>query len=103
MIAITPQIMGPGIEEEYADLMERVAQLEVLLKPFPPSNDTREGRMVYFLMWPRQEIEARRLPIPSTKSIGVPSATSWRKGRWTIWGPPKPWASSRESSLAPAC
>ena len=64
MIAITPQIMGPGIEEEYADLMERVAQLEVLLKPFPPSNDTREGRMVYFLMWLRQEIEAKRLPIP---------------------------------------
>jgi hypothetical protein len=64
MIPITPQIIGPGIDEEYADAMERIERLEVLLRAFPPSNDTREGRMVYQLKWLRQEIEARRLPIP---------------------------------------
>ena len=64
MIPITPQIMGPGIEEEYVDLMERIEKLEPLFRPFPPSNDTAEGRMVYQLMWLRQELEARRLPIP---------------------------------------
>ena len=64
MIPITPQVIGPGIDEEYADAMERIEALEVVLKGFPPSNDTREGRMVYQLKWLRQEIEARRLPIP---------------------------------------
>lgn len=64
MIPITPQIIGPGIEEEYADAMERIEKLEILLHGLPPSNDTREGRMVYQLRWLRQEIEAKRLPIP---------------------------------------
>jgi hypothetical protein len=44
--------------------MERIEILERLLAPFPESNDTPEGRMVYQLAWLRQEIEARRLPIP---------------------------------------
>lgn len=64
MIPITPQIMGPGIDEEYADALERIDKLQALLQGFPPSNDTREGRMVYQLKWLRQEITARRLPIP---------------------------------------
>lgn len=64
MIPITPAIMGPGIEEEYEDLLERIDKLQILLKPFPASNDTREGRLVYLLAWLRQEINAQRLPVP---------------------------------------
>lgn len=56
--------LPPGIDEEYADAMERIEKLEPLLRGFPGSNDTREGRMVYQLKWLRQEIESRRLPIP---------------------------------------
>jgi hypothetical protein len=64
MIPITPQIIGPGIDEEYADALERIEKLEAALKGVNPSNDTREGRMVYQLMWLRQELTARRLPLP---------------------------------------
>ena len=64
MIAITPEIIGPGIEEEYADAMERIEVLLRILEPFPCSNDTPEGRLHYQILWFRQEIEAGRLPIP---------------------------------------
>jgi hypothetical protein len=64
MILITPQIVGPGIDEEYADAMDRIARIETALTGFPSSNDTPEGRMVYQMMWLRQEIAAKRLPIP---------------------------------------
>ena len=64
MIAITPEIIGPGIEEEYADAMERIEVLLRILEPFPCSNDTPEGRLHYQMLWMRQEIEAGRLPIP---------------------------------------
>jgi hypothetical protein len=63
MIPITPQMIGPGIDEEYDDALERIEQLEAALKGVPPSNDTREGRIIYQLMWLRQEITARRLPL----------------------------------------
>lgn len=72
MIAITPEMIGPGIEEEYADAMERIVKLEAILKDFTTSNESAEGRMVYQLMWLRQEIEAQRLPIPlDRKYIGT--------------------------------
>jgi hypothetical protein len=64
MIPITPQMIGPGIDEEYADALERIEKLEAAVKGVAPSNDTREGRMVYQLLWLRQEITARRLPLP---------------------------------------
>ena len=64
MIAITPEIIGPGIEEEYADAMERIEVLLRILEPFPCSNDTPEGSLHYQVLWFRQEIEAGRLPIP---------------------------------------
>jgi hypothetical protein len=64
MIAITPEMIGPGIDEEYEDALARIKRMEAALKGIAPSNDTREGRMVYQVMWLRQEIMARRLPIP---------------------------------------
>lgn len=64
MIAITREMIGPGIDEEYTDALERIERIEAALKGVAPSNDTREGRMVYQVKWLRQEITARRLPIP---------------------------------------
>lgn len=64
MIPITPDIIGPGIDEEYADAMARIAFLLDAFKSHPPANDNFHGRIVYQLLWLRQEIEARRLPIP---------------------------------------
>jgi hypothetical protein len=57
-------MIGPGIEEEYADALARIRQLREILAQFPPSNDTFEGRMVFQLNWLEQEIDAQRLPIP---------------------------------------
>lgn len=68
MIPITPEIIGPGIEEEYADAMERVTFLLDAFKHHPASNDTAHGRVVFQLHWLKQEIEAQRLPIPVNKS-----------------------------------
>ena len=47
MIPITPEIMGPGIEEEYADAMARIDFLLDAFKNHPASNDTFYGGMVY--------------------------------------------------------
>ena len=68
MTPITPAIIGPGIEEEYADAMERIAFLLDAFKDYPASNDTAHGRVVYQLRWLKQEIEAKRLPVPVHKS-----------------------------------
>lgn len=68
MIPITPEIIGPGIEEEYADAMERIAFLLDAFKDYPASNDTAHGRVVYQLRWLKQEIDARRLPVLVHKS-----------------------------------
>ena len=104
MIPITPQIMGPGIEEEYVDLMERIEKLEPLFSPFPPSNDTAEGRMVVQLMWLRQEIEAQRLPIPLDQKYwghaGVPHRPT---RRLLLWGGARKWARLLASCAERAC
>lgn len=63
-----PEVIGPGIEEEYADAMERIAFLLDAFKDYPASNDTAHGRVVYQLRWLKQEIEAKRLPVPVHKS-----------------------------------
>jgi len=68
MIAITPEIIGPGIEEEYADASARIDVLLDAFAAYPASNDTAHGRMVYQLRWLRQQIGAGRLPIPVNKS-----------------------------------
>ncbi|MCF3948244.1 hypothetical protein [Acidiphilium iwatense] len=46
MIPITPEILGPGIEEEYADAMERIDFLSEAFKDYPASNDTPHGPTV---------------------------------------------------------
>ena len=68
MIPITPDIIGPGIEEEYADAMQRITFLLDAFKEHPPTNDNFYGRIVYQLLWLKQEIEAHRLPIPVDRS-----------------------------------
>lgn len=68
MIPITPEIIGPGIEEEYEDAMERIAFLLDAFKDYPASNETAHGRVVYQLRWLKQEIDAQRLPVPVHKS-----------------------------------
>ncbi|WP_234732400.1 hypothetical protein [Acidocella facilis] len=68
MIPITLEIIGPGIEEEYADAMDRIAFLLDAFKDYPASNDTAHGRVVYQLRWLKQEVDAQRLPVPVHKS-----------------------------------
>lgn len=51
MIEITPEIIGPGIEEEYADAREAIDDLRVALGPQPLTNHTSEGRVLLNVMW----------------------------------------------------
>ena len=46
MIEITPAIMGPGIEEEYADALAAIADLRRALGDRQPTNDTPDGRVL---------------------------------------------------------
>lgn len=64
MIEITPEIMGPGIEEEYADALAAIADLRKALGARPLTNDTPDGRALLEAAWLEQEIRRRRLPIP---------------------------------------
>jgi hypothetical protein len=64
MIEITPAIMGPGIEEEYADALEAIADLRRALGERPLTNDTPDGRVLLEVAWVEQEIGRQRLPIP---------------------------------------
>jgi hypothetical protein len=69
MIPITPEIIGPGIEEDYRDALIRINQLLEILKGYPNDNDTDEGRNKLELYWLRQEIVAGRLPLPVPRSL----------------------------------
>jgi hypothetical protein len=64
MIPITPEIMGPGIEEDYQDALVRIEKLLALLKDADYSNDTPDGRTKWELYWLWQEITAGRMPLP---------------------------------------
>jgi len=64
MILITREIIGPGIEEEYADALLRINKLFEILKPFPEDNSTPEGRLKLELAWLTQEIEDRHISFP---------------------------------------
>jgi hypothetical protein len=69
MIPITPEMIGPGIEEDYQDALIRINQLLEILKDYPYDNDTDEGRNKLELYWLRQEIMAGRLPMPAPRSL----------------------------------
>lgn len=68
MIEITPAIMGPGIEEEYADALAAIADLRRALGNRPLTNDTPDGRVLLEVAWVEQEIRRQRLPIPVDRS-----------------------------------
>ncbi|MBS0979200.1 hypothetical protein [Acetobacter thailandicus] len=69
MIPVTAEMINAGdIDEEYADLMKRITFLLDLWHDKPASNNDPYGRMVYFLLWLRQEVQARRIPIPLDRS-----------------------------------
>jgi hypothetical protein len=68
MIPITPDIIGPGIEEEYADALERIDFLYNRFKQYPESNDTPQGRLLLSIGWFKREITGQHLPIPVDKS-----------------------------------
>ncbi|HEX8412823.1 MAG TPA: hypothetical protein VF637_02935 [Sphingomicrobium sp.] len=64
MIEITPEIRGPGIEEEYADALTAIADLRRALGERRLTNDTPDGRVLLEVAWVEQEIHRQRLPIP---------------------------------------
>ncbi|MCC2975507.1 hypothetical protein LK533_02315 [Sphingomonas sp. PL-96] len=64
MIEITPAILGPGIEEEYADAMAAIRDLRTALGERRLTNDTPDGRLLLEIAWLEQEIGRGRLPIP---------------------------------------
>ena len=61
---ITPDIIGPGIEEEYADALAAIEDLRRALGPRLLTNDTPDGRVLLEVAWLEQEITRRRLSIP---------------------------------------
>lgn len=69
MIAITPAMIGPGIEEEYGDARAAIDDMRVALGPQRLTNNTPEGRVLLNSAWVEQEIIARRLPIPVDPSF----------------------------------
>ena len=69
MIPITPDILGDGIEEEYADALQAIGDIRAALGPRPMTNTRPDGRLLLNLVWIEQEIVARRLPIPVDKSF----------------------------------
>ncbi len=68
MIPITPEIIGPGIEEDYRDALVRIEKMLQLMKDTDYGNDTCDGRVKFELSWLRQEILAGRLPLPAEHS-----------------------------------
>ena len=83
MIEITPEILGAGIDEEYSDASKRIADALVLIQAphVSETNDTFDGRMILHLKWLRQEIEARRLPIPLDRKYRMTLCHQIAEGR----------------------
>jgi hypothetical protein len=79
MIPSTPAIMGPGIEEEYADALVAIDDMRTALGSQRLTNDTPEGRVLLNIQWVEQEIRAQRLPIPVDDSFVGRSTISWAR------------------------
>ena len=69
MIEITPAILGPGIEEEYADALAAIHDMRTALGAVRLTNSTPEGRVLLNAAWVEQQIDARRLPVPIDESF----------------------------------
>ena len=69
MIEITPEIIGPGIDEEYADALAAIDDMRRALGDVPLTNATPEGRVLLNAAWVKTQVEARRLPIPVDESF----------------------------------
>ena len=63
MIEITPAILGPGIEEEYADALDAIHEIQAALGTRSLTNNTPDGRLLLEVADLEQEIRAGRLPI----------------------------------------
>ena len=68
MIEVTPDILGPGIEEEYSDALAAIDDMRVALGLQKLTNSTPEGRVLLNIAWLEKEIHSRRLPIPIDES-----------------------------------
>jgi hypothetical protein len=64
MIPITPDIIGPGIEEEYADALARIDRILEILHDVEPGTGTFKARVVANCAWLRPMILERTMPIP---------------------------------------
>lgn len=56
------------LQENYDDLLRYIGLTLAALPDVKPGNDTAEGRLVFLCLWLRQEIQARRLPVPLDES-----------------------------------
>ena len=68
MIPITPDILGDGIEEEYADALQAIGDIRAALGPRPMTNTRPDGRLLLNLVWIEQEIVASGCPYPWTRA-----------------------------------
>ena len=60
----------PNTEEQRLDIIENCAiLLDGILKPFEPSNDTPEGRMIYQCRWLKERAENHDLPLPVDRGM----------------------------------
>jgi len=69
MIPVTPDIIGPGIEEEYADALAAIDDIGLALGQQDLTSNTPEAAVLRNVLWVEQEIEARRLPVPVNASF----------------------------------
>ena len=69
VIAITPEIAGPGIEEEYADARAAINGICVALGEQRRTNDTPEGRLLLNIEWLDQQIATGKLSVPVNQSF----------------------------------
>ena len=60
----------PNTEEQRLDIIENCNRLlDGILKPFEPSNDTFEGRMIYQCRWLKERAENHDLPLPVDRGM----------------------------------
>ena len=72
MIEITADIIGPGIDEEYADALTAISQARAALGPETRDNNSPEEQVLMSMERIEQQIRAGSLPIPADPGrVGV--------------------------------